>query len=382
MTGFAGIFEVLALDQSDARLASRKALVLSRDRIDARLGKFLTASQSPTEFAARYELVADDFAGIVRVAASEVGHEDPDSLIATLHDHYAAEDHWIQDAVKKPGDLHKKLHVPEDEKIPEEKIEDAEKSGDKNLKEKAQFAENVKGLGKKKKGKKNKKDKKDKDSKPPWLKNDDNDNDDGDDSLEFAAKTADAIPLAQAEARIVEALTRKDYNLLAGAIKSAPIDNHEEVAGHFADHLADTNERFDRERFIKASTPESTTTEASVHTADDKGNTGLGGPSPKMKKQRWTPKSVPHDEYDGGKNEVGNHEEKDITEVQPKNNLTGPAKDIPETGKAKEENLPRAKGLDDSGFEPSKNTGDSGPTKTFGKGNQTNPVTKLTIEKK
>lgn len=408
-----GIFESLAADQSDARLASRRALVLSRDRIDARLGKFLGASRSSNEFAARFDLVAEDFVGIVRVSANEVGHDDPDALVETLHDHYAKD--WIQKAVKKPGDLHKKLDVPEGEKIPESKIENAEETGDKNLKEKAQFAENVKGLGKKKKSKKNKK--KNKDNKPPWLNDDD-----ADDSLEFAAKTADAVPLAQAEARIVEALSRKDYNLLAGAIKSAPIDNHEEVAGHFADHLADTNERFDRDRFVKASTPEGTTTESSVHTADDKpcpycdggktdngeckacngtgkkdrdelgspkgnknglfasvhtadeGNTGLSGPSPKMDKQRWTPKSVKPIDVPSERHPTV---QKDITEVMPKEN-EGPPGDI---GKIDEinaltttETLPTGKGLDDAGFA----TGgeDFGPnTKTWGTdGREADPV--------
>lgn len=99
MNDFAGIFEVLASDQHDARLASRKALVLSRDRIDARLGKFLAASKSAEEFDARYALVADDFEGIVRVAANEVGHEDPNALIETLHSHYreAGKPPWLKD---------------------------------------------------------------------------------------------------------------------------------------------------------------------------------------------------------------------------------------------------------------------------------------------
>src|SRR5271166_3570638 len=216
MTEFAGLFEVLAADQSDARLASRKALVLSRDRIDARLGKFLGASRSPQEFDARFELVADDFIGIIATTANELA-VDGKTLFGPLHDHYAKD--WIQDAVKKPGDLHKKLDVPEGEKIPESEIENAEKTGDKNLKEKAQFAENVKGLGKGKK--KSKKDKKKNKDKPPWLKDDDDADDhggpsdhDADDEMSFAAKTA------------------------------AP------------------------------------------------GNTGLSGPSPKMDKARWTPKSV------------------------------------------------------------------------------------------
>jgi len=339
MTNFPGTFEVLAADQHDARLASRKALVLSRDRIDARLGKFFGASGNPADFAARYQLVAEDFAGIVRVAANEVGHEDPDSLIKTLHAHYrqASDEKWIQDAVKKPGDLHKKLHVPEDENIPEEKIENAEKSGDKNLKEKAQFAENVKKSAtvsdylssyyssdddKDDDDKDDKNDKKD--NKPPWLEDDSDDKDDHD------------------------------------------------------EHKHDENDTDDdgEDDFKSSSTSGASPL---VRTADE-GNTGLGGPSPKMNKQRWTPKSVPKDEYDGGKDGIGDHKEMDILEVLPKKNLTGPAKDVPETGKAKEETLPTAKGMDDAGFEPSKNTGDSGPTKTFPKGNQTNPVTKKPVE--
>lgn len=149
MTDFAGIFEVLASDQHDTRVASRRALVLSRDRIDARLGKFLAASRSGEEFDARYELVADDFAGIVRVAADEVGHNDPDSLIATLHDHLrtlAGKPPWLED----------------DDSDDDEESEEP-------------------------KSKKNKK------------KDKDDDSDDGDeDTLEFAASAADVAPFVQA----------------------------------------------------------------------------------------------------------------------------------------------------------------------------------------
>lgn len=60
--------------------------------------------------------------------------------------------HWIQDAVKRPGQLHRDLGVPEGEKIPEEKLEEAENSDDPKERERAQFAENMKGLNKKKKG--------------------------------------------------------------------------------------------------------------------------------------------------------------------------------------------------------------------------------------
>jgi hypothetical protein len=353
MTEFAGIFEVLASDQSDARLASRKALVLSRDRIDARLGKFLSASRSPQEFDARYELVADDFAGIVRVAADEVGHEDPDSLVETLRDHYReAKDHWIQDAVKKPGDLHKKLDVPEGEKIPEDKIENAEETGDKDLKEKAQFAENVKGLGKKKKGKKDKK--KDKDGKPPWLEQDDDDSDDeGDDSLEFAAKTAGAVPFVRiAEGEVCHRCGGSGETGVEG-------DGEECKACH------GTGKENDRE--------------SSLHIADGKGNTGLAGPSPKMDKKRWTPKSVKPIDVPSERHPTV---QKDITEVMPKDNEgpPGDAHNIDEIWSlTTTEELPTGTGMDAAGF--AGNNQDMAPhTKTFGDGGQTDPVKSESLE--
>ncbi len=37
--------------------------------------------------------------------------------------------HWIQDAIKKPGALHKQLGVPEGEKIPAKKLNAAAKKG-------------------------------------------------------------------------------------------------------------------------------------------------------------------------------------------------------------------------------------------------------------
>jgi len=433
MTNFPGTFEVLAADQHDARLASRKALVLSRDRIDARLGKFFGASGNPVDFAARYQLVAEDFAGIVRVAANEVGHEDPDSLIKTLHAHYrqASDEKWIQNAVKKPGDLHKKLHVPEDENIPEEKIENAEKSGDKNLKEKAQFAENVKKsatvsdyLSSYYSSDDDKDDKDDKkDNKPPWLEDDNDDkddhdehkhdeddtDDDGEDDFK-SSSTSGAVPLVrkQAERYFVCAKCGHQQNHPSGVEDPDECENcgnrsltehdsPEEQDDMSAKRNASVRTADEDDEPIRTCSECGTDLtknesgrcaicakkdrehESFVHVAD-KGNTGLGGPSPKMNKQRWTPKSVPKDEYDGGKDGIGDHKEMDILEVLPKKNLTGPAKDVSETGKAKEEKLPTAKGMDDAGFEPSKNTGDSGPTKTFPKGNQTNPVTKKPVE--
>lgn len=64
-----------------------------------------------------------------------------------MHKHEGKE-HWIQDAVKRPGQLHEDLGVPEDEKIPEDKLEEAEHSKNKKVRERAQFAENMKNMKK------------------------------------------------------------------------------------------------------------------------------------------------------------------------------------------------------------------------------------------
>ncbi len=53
---------------------------------------------------------------------------------------------WIAGATRKKGALHKALHVPEGEKIPESKLKAAEKKGGKVGKE-ARLAETLKGLG-------------------------------------------------------------------------------------------------------------------------------------------------------------------------------------------------------------------------------------------
>lgn len=56
---------------------------------------------------------------------------------------------WIKDAIKKPGALKKSLHVAEDKKIPEAKLEKAENSDNPKLAKRARLAETLKGLGKK-----------------------------------------------------------------------------------------------------------------------------------------------------------------------------------------------------------------------------------------
>ncbi len=59
-----------------------------------------------------------------------------------------AKEKWIQGAIKKPGALHKQLGVPMGEKIPEKKIQAAEKKGGK-LGKRAHLAETLKKMHKK-----------------------------------------------------------------------------------------------------------------------------------------------------------------------------------------------------------------------------------------
>ena len=50
---------------------------------------------------------------------------------------------FIQDAIKKPGALRKALHVKKGEKIPEAKLEKAEKSKNPTMRKRANLAETL-----------------------------------------------------------------------------------------------------------------------------------------------------------------------------------------------------------------------------------------------
>jgi len=55
--------------------------------------------------------------------------------------------HWIQDAIKHKGALHKELHVPEGKKIPAKKLAAAAKKGGKEG-QRASLAETLKKMHK------------------------------------------------------------------------------------------------------------------------------------------------------------------------------------------------------------------------------------------
>ena len=56
---------------------------------------------------------------------------------------------WIQEAIKKPGSLHKDLGIPEGKKIPAKKLKKAEKSKDPTIRKRAILAETLKRFKKK-----------------------------------------------------------------------------------------------------------------------------------------------------------------------------------------------------------------------------------------
>lgn len=64
----------------------------------------------------------------------------------------AKKKNFIQSAIKKPGQLHRDLGVPQGEKIPQSKLEAAAKKGGK-VGQRARFAETLEGMNKGKKKK-------------------------------------------------------------------------------------------------------------------------------------------------------------------------------------------------------------------------------------
>lgn len=421
MYNTASVFDALEVDTTNRRTASRQALALAHKRVESHLGNFFRGAQSEEEFMARLSLVSDDFETYVHTASQEVGHDHPEHIAEALKDMYlqaavppqfvdpetennedadteddeaseksasflagswtvvageatehyeelrrkyeesghsadhardeagrqvkkehedqkreedgtfssveADKKHWIQDAVKKPGQLHKDLGVPEGEKIPEEKLEEAEHSDSKKVRERAQFAENVK------KGNN---------------------------------------PAEQPEERTREQ-GGEDHKVACpecgGRGKTANNENCPKCHGagkvrNFGDSMVDN---------VGADVKSSSWTIIA-----EEGNDGLGGPEPKMNKDKWT-RDNPGQPDD--KSKYHPTEEKDPTDPIVMTNRDQDGHDLSEIGEktTEREELPSAEGLDDSGFN-TETPGGKGPhTKTFPKGDQTDPVTRDSI---
>ncbi len=100
-----------------------------------------------------------------------------------------------------------------------------------------------------------------------------------------------------------------------------------------------------------------------------------------MDKARWTPQSVKPIDVPSERHPTV---QKDLTEVMPKEN-EGPPGDASKIDEINalttQETLPSGTGMDDSGFNADKNTGTSGPTKTWGTdGREADPVGSASLE--
>lgn len=82
------LFDAMELDNTQHRIASRRALALAHNRVERNLGRFLRGAQNEDEFFERLGLVQDEFAGYISTASTEVGHEHPEHIAAALKDHY------------------------------------------------------------------------------------------------------------------------------------------------------------------------------------------------------------------------------------------------------------------------------------------------------
>lgn len=88
------VFDVLAADETDRRVASRRALALAHTRVDNRLGAFLQQAVTKDEFDARLAAVEDDLKTHVAEACEECGHDHPEHITASLIHHFERTRRW------------------------------------------------------------------------------------------------------------------------------------------------------------------------------------------------------------------------------------------------------------------------------------------------
>jgi hypothetical protein len=81
--------EVDSNDESTARLASRKAVTIAKQRVDNMFGVWLREASNNSELAERIEYINDDLVGVIKHACSEFGAEDSDSVVSTIVESYA-----------------------------------------------------------------------------------------------------------------------------------------------------------------------------------------------------------------------------------------------------------------------------------------------------
>lgn len=95
------VFDAIAAEDTDHRIASRRALALAHTRVESHLGRYLRGAQSLEEFEARMAAVEDEFLAYVATASEESGHDRPEFIARSLVDHYVREaggkPPWLKD---------------------------------------------------------------------------------------------------------------------------------------------------------------------------------------------------------------------------------------------------------------------------------------------
>ena len=85
------VFNVLAADETERRVTSRRALALAHTRVEGHLGAFLRQASSKEDFEARLAACREDFEGHIVSAAEEYGYGHPEYLVKSLVSHFYRE---------------------------------------------------------------------------------------------------------------------------------------------------------------------------------------------------------------------------------------------------------------------------------------------------
>lgn len=220
-----GLFEDIAQFDEGVRIAHRQAAAVVQKRVSDRIGGYLRLAKTTEDRKARLDFVSDDIRQIVADVAEEFG-ADQDKLLEAIDEHLKG------DGV---------TNLDEDlDSAPSAVGHGKQAAGHKDGCE-CGFCKNKGSFGKKDKDED--KASEEEVTKVKGILDDEEKNDKDASEPEWRDNIKDAA--------IREALTAKDFVLLADAISKAP-GTSPQLAEHFADTLAQTNPRFDRERFIAA----------------------------------------------------------------------------------------------------------------------------------
>lgn len=376
------LFDDMAQFDEGVHVARRQAVAVAQKRVMDRVGGYLRVSKTREEYDARLDFVAEDVRQIVADVAGEYDVE-ADKLADAIDEHLKGDgvtdlNGELDDAPSAVGYKAAGGHASDctcgfcknKGKLPGSKKDDDDSDDDDS------DSDNTSS---------------DSDSK------DDSSDDDGDDKPDFLDSKDSAL--------FKEALTAKDFVMLADAVSKAPGDPHA-LAQHFADYLGTTNPRFDRDRFIAAATgnPASgrdqfqgqipVTTEpqmpmpgttAATHEAEaprdgggavvteklPKGDGKSIGtePSPKIDKKKWTDLPKVDDETSGSPHPTV---EQDLVDDKPdyEGDFLRDTDAVTES-----QDLPAA---DDSGQSTERNVSQDGQSGTWSTDNGVNPVTSST----